>query len=108
MSTFRLNFRALFGTVGLTTHRKCHVDKIHISLMLKIKKRHLIACVAGAKRGGGGRKERNRGKGRELPLSPQPPSLFPFLHGLPLSTPATQASHLKNQTSQVSEIKSAI
>ena len=42
----------------------------------------LVACVAGAKRGGrgGGRKARKRGKGRE-PLSP-----------LPLSTPATQAT----------------
>ena len=36
----------------------------------------LLACVAGAKRGG--RKARKRGKGRSLPLSPLTPSPFPF------------------------------
>ena len=45
-----------------------------------------VACVAGAKRGGG-RGERGGKKGN-------PPLLFPFLpipYPLPLSTPATQA-----------------
>ena len=43
-----------------------------------------VACVAGAKRGGGGRKARKRGKGIPLPFSLSP-------YPLPLSTPATQA-----------------
>ena len=39
-----------------------------------------VACVAGAKRGGGGRKARKRGKGREdpFPSLPYPPPFFPF------------------------------
>ena len=52
----------------------CLLDHRSISL-------GILACVAGAKRGGRGwgRKARKRGKGREpLPLSPLPPSLFPF------------------------------
>ena len=50
-----------------------------------------VACVAGAKRGGGGEREKGKREGR----APQSPLLFPFLpipHPLPLSTPATQAS----------------
>ena len=57
-----------------------------------------IACLAGAKRGGG-RGEGEREKGREPSPSPQSPPLFPFLpipYPLPLSTPATQATKFAN------------
>jgi len=48
--------------------------------------------VAGAKRGGGGRKARKRGKGREpSPLSPTPLPFSVFPNPLTLLTPATQA-----------------
>ena len=53
-----------------------------------------LACVAGAERGGGGRKAQKRGKGKgahnQLSSSPFPFSIFPY----PLSflKPATQAS----------------
>ena len=52
-----------------------------------------LACVAGAKRGGGGGREKGKREGSPPPL-PNPPPLFPFLpipYPLPLSTPATQA-----------------
>ena len=51
-----------------------------------------LACVAGAKRagGGGGRKAQILSK---YPFSPLPPSFFPFFpYPLPFSTPATQAN----------------
>ena len=47
-----------------------------------------LACVAGAKRAGGGRKAQILSK---YPFSPLPPSFFPFFpYPLPFSTPATQ------------------
>ena len=54
-----------------------------------------LACVAGAKRGGGGGREIGKREGRSPPPLPNPPPLFPFLpipYPLPLSTPATQAT----------------
>ena len=62
-----------------------------------------LACVAGAERGGGGRKAQQRGKGKGAPyqLSSIPLSFFHFSYPLPFSKPATQASsvilgHLKS------------
>ena len=56
----------------------------------------LIACVAGAKRGG-------RGGGRKAPL---PFSLFPY--PLPLSTPATPANGLNKLLSCISNFPSTL
>ena len=53
-----------------------------------------LACVAGAERGGGGRKARKRGKGKGAPyqLSSIPLPFFHSSYPLPFSKPATQAS----------------
>ena len=55
-----------------------------------------LACVVGAKRGGGRGREKGKRERSPLPL-PNPPPLFPFLpipYPLPLSTPATQATSI--------------
>ena len=56
-----------------------------------------LACVAGAKRGGGGEREKSANGKRErspsLPSLPNPPSPFPLpSNPLLLLTPATQAT----------------
>ena len=56
-----------------------------------------VAYVAGAKRGGGGRKARKRGKGR-VPSPPSPtPSLFPFF---PIPYPFRRLLRRLSRTSQ--------
>ena len=64
-----------------------------------------VACVAGAKRGGVGRKAGKREGSVPCPLSPTP---LPFSlppHPLPLLTPATQAISLLNRGSWLKEWK---
>ena len=52
----------------------------------------VVACVAGAKRGGGREKSTKEGKGKvPSPLSPTPLTFSLSPYPLPLSTPATQA-----------------
>ena len=115
-------FAALFGRVvtidwvsprpcvGLTTHRNCHVDKIHISLILEIKnaiweinslrnKRFQWSYCA---------KVRAEAKKNSFLDEPREETLATQAKKSNATNFGNQKCHLRNQTRQVSEIKSAI